>query len=438
MTFLSSFLSLWRLFVEKYMMMTIIVTVFLVTGTANTILSKTSYQLQAEGSGGNVHYFEKPLFLNWAMFLGMTLCLIPYVMKYYLLPLFTKKMPTREVMKLKGYLLVLIPSFCDFAATYLMNFGLLFVSSSVFQMMRGSILVFTAILAVFYRKQKMHLYEIIGVVIIVISLILIGSAAFLPGAQEDVQHGSTSSEDSSSTSWYYTLIGITLVLIAQFLQGFQTILEEQFLHDIKAPVEFIVGLEGIYGLVICSIMMPIMSLSFWPDSLKEDTKDTFIMLANSVPLILITIGYVFSILVFNIVGMIITDWVNAMVRNVLDPLRMITTWICSVFLYYVVDEAIGEKVGWFTLLEVFGFIVLTVGILLYTKVIKLPWFKYEVSEDVEPLNSSPTSEDNDENQKEEQNQAENDISMSPSPIPGYVGNEKSPEKVGEDVSLLKQ
>ena len=80
--------------------------------------------------------------------------------------------------------------------------------------------------------------------------------------------------------------------------------------------------------------------------------------------------------------MMITDYVNVMVRNVMEPLRMITIWITSVFLYYVVDESIGEKVGLFTILEVIGFILLAFGFLLYTKVIKIPkWFKYPVTDE---------------------------------------------------------
>ncbi|ELP89481.1 hypothetical protein EIN_391360 [Entamoeba invadens IP1] len=377
MGFVEKTKELWELFYEKYLVMTVVITVFLLTGTATTILSKTAYQLEGEGVDGDIHKFEKPLFLNWAMFLGMTLCLFIYFFQFYVLPLFKKTETKKESMNWKGYLLMLIPAFCDFLATYLMNFGLIWVSSSIFQMMRGSIIVFTAILAVFYRKQKMYMFEIIGVLIIVVSLCLIGTAAFCPGAQPDTSSNSSSSGSNDTYDWYFTLIGIVLILAAQFLQAFQTILEEQFLHDIKAPVTFIVGLEGLYGLIICSIMMPIMGMSWVPEVIAEDTKDTFVMLGNTLSLSLITVGYVISILMFNYSGMMITDYVNAMVRNVMEPMRMITIWICSVFLYYVVDPKIGEKVGWFTFIEVFGFIFLTGGFLLYTRVIKIQkLFKY--------------------------------------------------------------
>ena len=70
--------------------------------------------------------------------------------------------------------------------------------------------------------------------------------------------------------------------------------------------------------------------------------------------------------------MMITDYGNAMIRNVVEPMKMITIWITSVFLYYVIDESIGENVGWFTFLEIIGFLLLTLGFVMYTRILKLP------------------------------------------------------------------
>ena len=76
---------------KKYVPGIVLVSVFLLGGTGSTIFSKTGYQLEAEGKDGNVHYFIKPLFFNWAMFLGMSLCLFIYLIQYIILPCFKKK-----------------------------------------------------------------------------------------------------------------------------------------------------------------------------------------------------------------------------------------------------------------------------------------------------------------------------------------------------------
>ena len=104
---------------KKYLLVSALISVFLLGGTGSTIFSKTGYQLQAEGRDGDVHYFIKPLFFNWAMFLGMAFCLIVYLFQYIILPCFKKedvfdetqqKTGNKSVMTWKGYLLMLIPS----------------------------------------------------------------------------------------------------------------------------------------------------------------------------------------------------------------------------------------------------------------------------------------------------------------------------------------
>ena len=389
-----------RIFFKKQLPIALIITVFLLGGTGSNIFSKTAYQTQAIGRDGEMHYFIKPLFFNWGMFLGMSFCLVIYFMQYHVLPFFQRsrseeKKDEKKSMSLKGYLLMLIPAFCDFLATYLMNFGLIWVSSSIFQMMRGVIIVFTALFTVFYRKQKLFMYEITGVCIIVVSLVIVGLAAFCPGYQEVEESSLEGNGDVVSSAMLYTIIGLVLIIVAQLLQSFQNIIEEQALHDISAPVTFVVGLEGIYGLIICSVLMPIMGMDWVPGDLYEDSYDTFVMLVNSPVLIVETVLYIVSVFLFNVAGMMATDYVNAMARNVMEPLRMITTWIVSVFLYYVVDPSIGEKVGLFTILEIIGFIALTFGFLLYTKVIKIPKvFNYEGKQKLSSSGSDSNSSGN--------------------------------------------
>ena len=262
---------------KKHYKIILIIVMFLIGGTGQTIMPKTAYQTEYDARDGETAKFIKPLFFNWCMFVGMTLCLIIYIVQYCLYP-YIKNWTNRQKhieqldgeetpnkpqrMPLKSYLLILVCSLCDFLATYLMNFSLIIVSSSIFQMMKGSIIVFTAILAIFYRKQKLFGFEWTSVGIIVVSLVVIGSATMCPGYQEGVQTVeeslSVSEEPNDLRFILLTIGGIVFILIGQFLQALETVIEEQSLHDINAPVTFVVGLEGIYGLIICSALMPIM------------------------------------------------------------------------------------------------------------------------------------------------------------------------------------
>src|SRR5690349_15118621 len=52
-------------------------------------------------------------------------------------------------------LLFAIPAMCDLGGTTLMNVGLFYTDASVYQMLRGILVVFNGILAVIFLKQRL-------------------------------------------------------------------------------------------------------------------------------------------------------------------------------------------------------------------------------------------------------------------------------------------
>jgi hypothetical protein len=63
---------------------------------------------------------------------------------------------------LRETLLLAIPSFFDLVATVLMNVGLLSVTASVYQMMRGAEMLFAAAMAVTFLKRHLNKYHGLG------------------------------------------------------------------------------------------------------------------------------------------------------------------------------------------------------------------------------------------------------------------------------------
>jgi len=51
---------------------------------------------------------------------------------------------------------------------------------------------------------------------------------------------------------------------------------------------------------------------------------------------------------------------------------MITIWLTGLFIHYCISKKFGEAISWATLIQVFGFIILTLGFFIYAGVIKLP------------------------------------------------------------------
>jgi len=375
------------------------IAVFLVSGTLSVVLNKILYGIEAPGIHGSApHKFEKPWFTNWAMFLGMTMCLVGFFIIRVIQKGRGKSVPSIDK---RLYWALLIPATCDMIASFLMGVGLLWISGSIWQMLRGSIIIFTALLKIFYRKKKLLPAEIFGIVTVVGALIVVGVSSFYtPGEIEDQPHSSSSSSLLSSSSAPFlnptlkTILGILLVVAAQALQAFQTILEEKFLHDMEAPEPFIVGMEGLYGLLLCSaISMPVAYFLPGPEGLgvHENSLDSFVMITKNPVLLAVILVYIVVILIFNLFGMMITQVTDAMLRNIMEPIRTLLVWVTMVFVCYVVTHRkAGEQVNLWSLLQLAGFIILSFGILVYNGVIRFKCLQPKKSADDE--NSVVTDE----------------------------------------------
>ena len=70
----------------------------------------------------------------------------------------------------KQKLLLAIPTVFDLAATILMNIGLLNVTASVYQMMRGAEMLFAALFSVLFLKRHLNLFHYLGILCCVVCL----------------------------------------------------------------------------------------------------------------------------------------------------------------------------------------------------------------------------------------------------------------------------
>jgi drug/metabolite transporter (DMT)-like permease len=106
-------------------------------------------------------------------------------------------------------------------------------------MLRGSIVIFTAVLTVTYRKRRLYSSGWTGVMVVALALVVVAASAF--GTTDDstslddlLSSSSLASSSQEGESNVIELIaGIALVIAAQFLQAAQTIIEEKLLHDVK-------------------------------------------------------------------------------------------------------------------------------------------------------------------------------------------------------------
>lgn len=387
----------------------------MVFGTGTMVASKMMLSVKSKDLSGNITKFSKAIYQSLIMFIAMSICYPIYLISNavqksmkkrkrsnsgtmdseYLTPEEKKEKRNQAI---KGHCLIGIPAFCDLFATTLMTTGLMFIDVSVMQMLRGSMVIFSALLTIFYRKRKLRGFEWLGVGLCCASMVFVGLSSIL---------GSTNKEGEK---WELQLLGCLLVVGSQVVQAMQIVIEEVLLADVKLEPLVVVGMEGVWGTVLCvACFVPLFFFLPGKDNGHyEDTYDTFYKLVRSEMLIYTTIVYFVSILFLNYGGMIVTSELTAVHRTIFEALRTLFIWIVSLIIFYGGWSDYGEKWTNWSYMQLGGFLLLVTSMLLYNKVIKLTcWFKYprkedEVSPDPESSPSypitSPTNYSKEENQ----------------------------------------
>ena len=108
---------------------------------------------------------------------------------------------------------------CDMCATSVMYFGLNLTFASSFQMLRGSVMFFTAVLSVIFLKRIIQLYRWAGIGIVITGLVGVGVSDLL----KEINGG-------SSKDLTQVLIGDGMIIFAQIIVATQMVIEEKFVN----------------------------------------------------------------------------------------------------------------------------------------------------------------------------------------------------------------
>eukprot|EP01155_Anaeramoeba_flamelloides_P030161 Anaeramoba_flamelloidesa86208_352.p1 GENE.a86208_352~~a86208_352.p1 ORF type:complete len:386 (-),score=60.24 a86208_352:240-1397(-) len=360
----------------------------LIFGTCTVVIAKVLFQTEGRGRyGTKKHLYTKPWLQTVAMFIGMLGCLL--VLEAY--RLIKRKHNDALVSHSKIYYISIVPSMFDLIATSLMNIGLLWIPASIWQMLRGSMVVFSAIFSVVFLKRKLYGFHWVGVCVVVCALVLVGVACI--------------KSDTGSFDVTHELIGIFLVVGAQVIQASQIIVEDHLLHNVKVNPLLIVGLEGLWGSIFTiGIFLPIVGNTpkRWGSGFYEDTIDSLIMLGNG-DLLGLNIAYIFAILFYNMFGMFVTNTFTAVHRTILEAVRTFCIWVTDLIIHYGITTNKGEKWGNWSWMQLGGFVLLMCGMFIYNNVVQVPGFNYpdESKENKDETNSLLNQDENTETDSED-------------------------------------
>lgn len=202
----------------------------------------------------------------------------------------------------------------------MMNAGLLFTSASVYQMLRGSVVIFTGIFSYYFLNRRLRVFEWISLVLVVSGVALVGLSSVL------VPQNKPSNSSSSSTIGVTefdpsALLGVILILGAQLFTATQFVVEEKILSRYQVTPLKAVGYEGLFGLLSVLAAMPILHILFSDRSLYFDLNVGFHDIFDVPAVWKIGIAISLSIAFFNYFGLSITTRISATARSTIDTSR---------------------------------------------------------------------------------------------------------------------
>jgi drug/metabolite transporter (DMT)-like permease len=144
-------------------------------------------------------------------------------------------------------LLLAIPATCDICGSTLMFIALTQCAASVYQMMRGVIVIITALMSIAFLGKKQYAHHWLSLFSIITGVAIVGLVGVLYSKDEE------GDDDKTPT----TALGIILLLISQCFTGLLFISEEKLLSGYYLDPLLVVGLEGFWGCIYYAILLPI-------------------------------------------------------------------------------------------------------------------------------------------------------------------------------------
>lgn len=262
--------------------------------------------------------------------------------------------------------LFLIPALLDLTGTSLAGIGMLYIQPSVWQMLRGSVIIFSAILSHIFLGQRKHLFHWLGLTITFFGLATVGSSSLL--------NSSSSSSKGSESDTHMTGVGILFVLAGQVTASCQMIVEEKLLKQRSVPALKVVGSEGSWGALIMTVAV-LPAMYFVPGhsghGCYEDAIEAFVYIKNNVALLVFCILYIISISFFNFASLTVAKTLTSVHRTLIDASRTIFVWSSSLIIGAFLPK-FGEQWGKWSPLQIAGFILLLTGSAVYNKILILP------------------------------------------------------------------
>ena len=339
----------------------------LVCGTSYSLSRKYMNLLRAEGLPGLTTYFRHPLYQGMWCFAGQLLAWPLWRLEQRgalgshedaAATLDGKAEP--PVSGRRAAALCAVPTLFDVLGTVLNNAGLILTDVSVYQMLRGSVILFTALASRALFRRPFTEVDLQGLGLVGVGILCIGLANTIFW-DYSAHHGHMAMRRGEYAPW--PAMGNFLIILSQALMAGLFIAEELLLKERHLPPLRLVAWEGSLGVAFNAALLLLTLLLPGPDAgALENPVHATLQLFHS-PLIFLAVSVMaLSLLAFNLAGVYITKFQTATHRACVDATRQVLVW------------AHALAVGWeaFNRTELLGYALLLLGTLQYSGVVELP------------------------------------------------------------------
>ena len=342
----------------------IIATITLIlTGSLNTIL----FKLQTKNFGLKQEMISIQTFF---MFIGQYLNLIYFYLKILLVKrrniTHFRKYKNRALMSAKKFnfnpLKIGIASIINCIASLMYLYAFYVLPPTMFQMILGSVIIFTPLLSWIFLKKKLYPHTIVGIIFTIIALV---SICF-----------STLVLNSTIGSNSISLQAILLMIGGLFLTSCQRVYEEYLLKKIETSAFRFIGLEGLYGICFLGIIHVIFFIVYliFPDFKFFNAGNEIKTILENKNLLISSIVLIVSFTFCDLCGIILTKKVSATFRVVNEVLKVFFIWIVEIFLYDITN-GINNKTLYIlvTIWRLISYSILIFGNILINEITGVPF-----------------------------------------------------------------
>ena len=389
----------------------ILIGLMVLTGSVNSIFNKILQKLESKGYLFEQHHW----IITFGMFLGELVSIFFYIWIVIKRkkageekPLLNKEeQETEEVAKeneekkeakpaeeklkpVPTNLIFAITATCDLLASTINTFGLTYLTTSMYQMMRGLELFFVCLWSRIFLKNPVYRHAFLGIGTLIVGLVIVGvnSIVFKKGSEGVAKD---------------PLVGIILMCTSQFFSSTEYVFQEKFIKHYDVHPFQLVGFEGLWGSIMYAILLIFFQFlsdcSGWDKDIQEgicfyyyethgitfngtnytyyndtiahieDTDYAFQQMGAEAAVLIVYIFYIVSIALYNIVGINLTKLVSSTARAVVDTVRTVFIW-----LFFLIWGPVPGTKETFYPLQLFGFVLLVFGTLVYNEIVTIPWF----------------------------------------------------------------